>query len=358
MTIFADLRIAVVGPVPPPAGGMANQTKALVDALRDEGAKVTLIPVNRPIKPVWVNRVPILRALWRLPPYCFDLLRVVRNADLVHVLANSGLSWHLFAAPAVWIATMLKRPVIVNYRGGLADEFFRHSWRWVRPTIVKAAAVAVPSPYLQTVFRRYGVQAIEIPNIVDLNRFTTKKNQTAEGPCIIITRNLESIYGIDTALEAFSAISKALPDARLLVAGSGPDRAALEALSHDLGVAASVEFLGRLDSDNITRLYGRADLLLNPSRVDNSPNSIIEAMAARVPVVTTDAGGIPFIVEDQRHVLMVPVGDSGAMARAAVYVLQNESVALKMSSDAFELVQKYAWRNVRLCLNALYADAL
>jgi len=356
--VFDNLRVAVVGPIPPPAGGMANQTKALVDALQEEGAKPVLIAVNRPVRPNFIGRVPVVRALWRLPIYCLELVRQLRDAQIVHVLANSGLSWYLFAVPAVWIAAALRRPVIVNYRGGLAEEFFARSWRWVKPTIDMAAAVAVPSPYLQTVFKRFGVEAIEVPNIIDLHRFANNEKRKPDGPRIIITRNLESIYGIDTALKAFAEIRKAFPNAKLLVAGSGPKRVALETLSRELGVESNIEFLGRLDLDEIARLYAGADLMINPSRVDNSPNSIIEAMAAKVPIVTTDAGGIPFIVEDRKHVLMVPIDDFSAMADAALYVLQDGKASYEMCNNAYDLVQKYTWQNVRTCLNELYVGVL
>ena len=98
---FSALRVLLVGPLPPPAGGMANQTRQLAELLRAEGAQVEVVQVNAPYRPAWAERLKGVRALFRLLPYLLHLWRGCGRADVVHVMANSGWSWHLFAAPAV-----------------------------------------------------------------------------------------------------------------------------------------------------------------------------------------------------------------------------------------------------------------
>ena len=121
------LKIALVGPLPPPEGGMANQTRQLGELLVKEGAQVTLVRVNAPYRPRWIGRLRGVRAFFRLVPYVFDLWRAAGRVDLFHVMANSGWSWHLFAAPAVWVARLRGVPCVVNYRGGEADSFLDRS---------------------------------------------------------------------------------------------------------------------------------------------------------------------------------------------------------------------------------------
>ena len=104
---FPDMHIAVVGPLPPPAGGMANQTRQLVELLRGEGAGVEVVQVNAPYRPTWAGRLKGVRAIFRLVPYFLQLWRAAGRADLLHVMANSGWSWHLFAAPAIWIGGLV-----------------------------------------------------------------------------------------------------------------------------------------------------------------------------------------------------------------------------------------------------------
>ncbi len=89
-------------------------------------------------------------------------------------MANSGWAWHLFAAPAVWIARWRGRPVVVNYRGGEAEAFMAREARWVVPTLARASAVIVPSGFLAGVFRKHGIGAEIVQNIIDLSRFRTR----------------------------------------------------------------------------------------------------------------------------------------------------------------------------------------
>lgn len=354
---FAGLRVALVGPLPPPAGGMANQTRQLAELLGQEGARVELVQVNAPYRPAWIGRVQGLRAVARLLPYGIGLWRAVGRADIVHVMANSGWSWHLFAAPAVWIGSLRRRPVIVNYHGGEAEAFLRRSAARVRPTLARASQLLFPSGFLKEVFGRFGVEGRVVPNVVDLARFAPAA-QRKRGAHLVVARNLEPIYGIDTALRAFAVLAARRPEARLSVAGSGPQRAELEALAASLGVAERVRFTGRLDRDQMADLYRNADVTLNPSRVDNMPVSVLESMACGVPVVTTDVGGIPFLVRHERTALLVPPDAPEAMAAAALRVLDDAPLAAALGEAGLEEVRRYAWPSVRTALLAAYEDAL
>ncbi|MCK6387450.1 MAG: glycosyltransferase, partial [Zoogloea sp.] len=169
---FSGLRAALVGPLPPPAGGMANQTWQLAELLRQEGASVELVQVNVPYRPAWVERFRGLRALVRLFPYGVALWRAAGRADIVHVMASSGWAWHLFAAPAVWIGRARGRPVVVNYHGGEAEGFLQRSAARVRPTVRRASQLLFPSGFLVDVFGRFGMLGRVVPNVVDLARFT------------------------------------------------------------------------------------------------------------------------------------------------------------------------------------------
>ena len=130
-------RIAIVGPLPPPAGGMANQTKKLAEFIQKERVDVDIIQVNADYRPRFVRKIPILRAGFRLVDYFITLKRRLAQVQVVHIMANSGWSWHLFAMPAIWVAHRLNVPVVLNYRGGYAEDFFEESWRWVRPSLEK-----------------------------------------------------------------------------------------------------------------------------------------------------------------------------------------------------------------------------
>lgn len=351
------ISIGLVGPLPPPSGGMANQTRQLAGLLADNAMTVEIVQVNAPYRPAWVAGFRGVRAVFRLVPYLLRLWQCAGRADLFHVMANSGWAWHLCAAPAVWIARLRGVPVVVNYRGGEAQPFMRRQSTLVRPTLRRAFAVVVPSGFLQDVFRQFGIAAEIVPNIIDLSRFRPGPPR-ARKHHIIVTRNLEDIYDIPTALRAFVVIRQAHPDATLTVAGSGPARAELERLAETLGIAASVRFTGRVDNERIAGLYRDADLMLNPSTADNMPISLLEAMASGVPIVTTNVGGIPHLLTDAWAAVMVPPRDPAAMAAAALRVLAEDGLARALVEAGAQRAASFSWVQVRPRLFAVYARAI
>lgn len=364
MSEFAGLRIALVGPLPLGAGGatvgggMANQTQQLANLLQRERTVVELVPTNAPHRPALVARLRAVRAAFRLLPYLFALWRAAGRNDLVHVMANSGWAWHLFAAPAIWIAWARRVPAVVNYRGGQAHAFLARSAPLVRWSVRRAAALIVPSGFLQAVFEHHGIAAQVVPNVVDLARFRPRDARMAAGAHLVVTRHLEPIYDNATALRAFALLRRQRPDARLSIAGSGPDEPRLRALAVELGIGDAVVFAGGLDRDAIAALYRNADVCINPSLADNAPNSLLEAMASGVAVVSTDVGGVPFLVEHDKTALLVAPQDPDAMAREVLRILGDAALRERLVRNALLLVQRHTWAQVAPRLAAVYRQAL
>lgn len=354
---MTERTIALVGPLPPPSGGMANQTLQLARLLQESGVTVKIVRVNPPYRPACVGHLRGIRAGFRIMPYLWQLWSAAGHADLMHVMANSGLAWHLFAAPAIWIASLRRIPVIVNYRGGEAERFLERQIAWVKFTLRRAHSVAVPSLFLEGVFSRFGVKTEIVPNIIDLARFHPSAMRISTHH-IVVTRNLEDIYDIPTALRAFVDIRRIHPDARLTIAGSGPRLIDLQALADALGISGAVRFTGRLDNEQIAELCRDADLLLNPSTADNMPISLIEAMASGVPIVSTDVGGIPYLVTDPGTALLVSPKDPAAMAAAALRIFDDPELAASLRQTGLHCAAKFTWVQVKPRLFALYARAL
>jgi glycosyltransferase involved in cell wall biosynthesis len=353
------LKIGLVGPLPPPAGGMANQTRQLAELLESEGAVVTIVQVNPPYRPRFVEQVRGLRALVRFVPYAARLWHVAGRTDLLHVMANSGWAWHLYAAPAIGIARLRGTPSVVNYRGGEAETFLARASRRVAKTIQRSSALVVPSGFLQKVFARHGIESEIVPNIIDVERFRPATGALLPGKHrILVTRNLEPIYDIPMALRAFSLVVQAIPNAIMVVAGSGPELNALRSLAAELRIDRAVDFCGNLDRDQIAELYRTVSLVLNPSRVDNMPNSVLEAMASGVPVVSTSVGGVPWILRHDVTGLLVASGDHVAMAAAAKRVLSDADLASRLRTAALADIQQYTWARIKQQWSAVYSTAL
>jgi glycosyltransferase involved in cell wall biosynthesis len=216
-----------------------------------------------------------------------------------------------------------------------------------------ATRVIAPSEYLVDVFSAHGVRASSIPNFVDFERFSWRIRRPLR-PVFLSNRNFEAHYDVPCVLRAFSRIQAAWPEARLMVVGDGPKRDEIHALGTELGLQ-NVEFLGRVEHGKMPELYDRADIFLNTPLIDNMPNSILEAYACGLPVVTTDAGGIPYILEDEKTGLMVSKGDDRAVAEAALRILENPDLAAKLAeAGKKKALEEYSWERAREDWRKLY----
>lgn len=344
------IHVGLIAPAPPPFGGMANQARQLHALLEAEGLSVTLVQTNAPYRPEFIGKFRGVRAIFRLIPYLLRLWDTAGKVDLFHIFANSGWSWQLFTMPAVWIARLRKTPVVINYRGGEAQNYLAKSIRWVRPTLNAADAIVVPSGYLKQVFRAYGIETNIIPNNVDTQRFKPcpqRLKRYQSEPHLVVTRNLETIYDIQTAIHAVSILAKTVSGIMLSIAGDGPQREELQGLVKQLGLENVVKFTGKLTPEQISDLYYDADIMLNPTTVDNMPGSILESMACGIPVVTTDVGGIPFIAEDERTALFVNVSDATAMAAQVERLLRDAPLFTLLVENGKKEVQSYTWPVVK-----------
>lgn len=357
---FGGARFALVGPLPPPHGGMANQTKQLARLLTGEGARVDVVRTNAPYRPAFIGNVRGARALFRLVPYWRALDRACRHASHFHIMANSGWAWHLFAAPALYIAHRAGVPIVLNYRGGDAERFLEASFRSVQRTLRWAGDVVVPSTFLQEVFAKHGVSTRVVPNIIDLERFRPSARRAAngQGPHVLIARNLEAIYDIETGIRAFAELRAVCDGATLSVAGSGPEAERLEALVAELGLGSSVRFHGRVDNERMPELYAEADIALNPSLVDNMPNSVLEALASGVPVVSTRVGGVPALVDDGRDAVLVPAREPIPMARAMESLWSSPDKRAAVTRAGLDKARSFGWNVVRAQWAEVYTDAL
>jgi len=224
-----------------------------------------------------------------------------------------------------------------------------------RPLLRLAHAIVVPSAFLVEVFRRHGRPAIAIANVVDLDRLPWRERTTLR-PRFLSNRNLEPLYNVADVLRAFARIQAALPDAALTVVGQGSERARLEALRDRLGLR-QVTFVGAVPPEAMAAHYDAHDVYLNAPTIDNMPTSLVEAFACGLPVVTSDAGGIPHLVRQGDNGLMVPQGDPDALADAALRLFREPQLAARLAATARRDVEtRYTWPAVRPAWEALYAS--
>ncbi|MFC7961362.1 glycosyltransferase family 4 protein [Rhodococcoides kroppenstedtii] len=164
----------------------------------------------------------------------------------------------------------------------------------------------------------YGVDADRIRVIapgVDLARFTVPAQRRSDRPTVLCVRRLENRMGIDRLIAAWPAVASAHPDARLLVVGEGTQESALRALAASSPASSSIEFLGRVDDARLRSLYAAATVSVVPTvALEGFGLIALESCAVGCPPVVTDCGGLPDAVAGLDPSLIVPAGDSDALA--------------------------------------------
>lgn len=350
----SPLRLCVVAPSLGILGGQSVNAQRLIERLvEDPDIEVSFLPHDPTLPgPVQhLKRVKYLRTLATFAAYLVSLRRL-RRYDVVHVFSASYWSFLLAPAPAVLVGRAFGKRVILNYRSGEAADHLAH-WRSAVPLLRRASTLVVPSGYLVDVFARFGLAATPIFNFVNVDAIPHRERGPVR-PVFLANRNFVAHYNVDCVLRAFRLIQERWPDAELIVAGDGPERDALQALARELGLR-NTTFVGQVDPSRMFGLYDRADVYLNAPNLDNMPNSIIEAFAAGLPVVTTNAGGIPYIVTDGVNGLLSPCGDAEALAANALRLLDDGALARRISTRARADVEShYTWSAVHTAWRQVY----
>ncbi len=338
-------------------GGQAIQALRLMEGLsREPEIEAELLAINPrlpgPLR--WLQRIKYVRTLVTSIAYIASLLVRLPRFDVVHVFSASYLSFLIAPAPAILIARLYGKPVLLNYHSGEAEDHLRRWPRTAIPIIKLADRVVVPSDYLVSVCAKFGFQAERVSNTVDIARFRFCERPLLKH-VLLSNRNLERHYNVECTLRAFALIQQRVPNVRLIVAGDGSERCALRDLAASLA-PGKVDFVGAVAPENMPALYDQADIFVNASDVDNQPLSIIEAFASGLPVVTTDAGGIPEMVTDGETGLMVDRGDHEALAACVIRLLRNKELATDIAARAREECRRYSWASVSDKWLRLYRD--
>lgn len=343
----ARINVAIVAPSMGILGGHAVQAARLLRSWRhDPDVQAWLVPINPALPPILARaqRIKYLRTIVTQLFYWPLLVRELRRADIVHVFSASYWAFLLSAMPAVLVGKLFGKPVVLNYHSGQAPDHLRRS-AIARAVLRSVERVVVPSPFLQGVFERFDIASHVVPNTIDTEQFPFRL-RTALSPRMISVRNFEALYNLPCTLRAFRLVQDRYPDAELTLVGEGSQKPALHELVRKLGLD-HVMFAGRVPPVEMPQYYADADVYLQTPDIDNMPLSILEAFASGCPVVSTDAGGVPVIVTDGVHGLLVPRNDHGAAANAVMRLLEDPSLATRLATAGHETLRRYQWPLVR-----------
>lgn len=341
------LRVALVAPTLGILGGQSVQADRLLAAWRDDPAvDAWLVPVNP--TPPWPLRSAVrfkyARTAATQLAYWPQLVRELARADVVHVFSASYFSFLLAPLPAMLVARTLGKSILLNYHSGEAPDHLRRS-RVARLALTRVDRNVVPSGFLRDVFASFGIEAAVIPNIIDASRITFRERPRL-APRLVSTRSFERLYNVACTLRAFRIIQERYAGATLTLVGDGRERSSLERLARDLALR-NVTFAGRVDPSQIFRYYAEADIYVQTPDIDNMPLSVLEAYASGLPVVSTNAGGVPYILEHGRQGLLADTDDAEGVAAAVLRLLEEPALASQVIEGGRRQVETCTWPQVR-----------
>jgi len=338
----------------PTYGGSGAVATELGIALAERGHEVHFITYRQPFRlpsflpRIFFHEVDVGRyPLFEFPPY--DLALAVRMHEVVksHHLELLHCHYAIPHATSAWIAREMLREtgedieVITTLHGtditivGQDPSFYPIT----KFSIEKSDRITAVSQYLkEETCRAFGCDgpAIDVihnfidPDIYDRDKYPPllRTQFGSTRPILMHVSNFRTVKRVRDVIRVYAEVNREIPSVLVMI-GDGPDRPAAEEEARMLGVENSVSFLGKLDQ--IAPLLAAADLFLLPSQSESFGLSALEALASGVPVIGTNAGGLPEVVRDGETGVLCGVGDIPGMAAAALEILQDRNRWSEMS---------------------------
>jgi glycosyltransferase involved in cell wall biosynthesis len=220
----------------------------------------------------------------------------------------------------------------------------------------KAYKVVSPSDYLKHAFAKAGFHNIQvIPNSIELEKYEFKARENVQ-PKLLWVRSFADIYNPLMAVKVLEALKTSFPEAQLTMVGPDKDGSLELCKNWADEKGLSVTFTGLLPKTEWTILAATHDIFINTSRFDNMPVGVIEAMALGLPVVSTDVGGIPFMIQNRVNGMLVPDNDVLAMKLAIEELIENPQLGCDISMKAKDYMEKLDWLHIKTLWNNLLAQ--
>ncbi|MCI0329330.1 MAG: glycosyltransferase [candidate division Zixibacteria bacterium] len=301
----------------------------------------------------------ILHPLWHPTGTKLDYLinswsvrRLVRalKPDILHAhyatsygYLGAGCNFHPFVITA-WGSDVLEFPKSALKR------------KLLHSTLSKADGVTTAGKFLAGATEKLlgnRQKVILTPFGVDVETFQPRQKDKHKTIVIGTTKSLEPVYGLEFLLRAFARLAR--NNIKILLVGDGSLRQKLKELAFELKIAEKVEFAGNAVHAEIPGYLQKVDILVNPSLRESFGVSVLEAQACEIPVIASDIGGLPEVVQDGVTGFLVPPTDVNALAEKIELLVSDESLRKRMGKGGREFVKKnYDWSENAKIMERLY----
>lgn len=331
-------KVLIIANYQPSVGGISVQVELLHKYLNsEEGYQVDIFSLKASI----IKRIFLI----------FKLLITARKYDVLHVHACSDRGF-LPAIVGAYVGKIYKKRIILTYHGGGADAFFARKIKLVRKTLRKFDSVIVLSGYLKKIFDTYNLPCIVIPNIAEFNA-NLYKSKTKIEPKYISVRHLRELYNVKCILKAFEIVKKEIPFATLTILGDGDQKEMLQHWVNEHNLK-DVIFVGAVPHNKMNEYLLQNDIFLSAPKTDNMPMSILEAYNAGLLVISSNVGGVPYMLNDNETGLLFESDNADELAKKMIHSVQNKQHAIEMIQNAYQSLDMYKWENIRVKLLEVY----
>ena len=266
--------------------------------------------------------------------------------ELVLIDTYSTLNFY-FAFVSAIACQVFKIKYIAILRGGNLPRRLDSNPKLCRIIFGFSYKLVSPSLYLQKAFSDFGYKVHFIPNAMDIARYKYSKREI-NSPKLLYVRSFHKTYNPTLAVRVVKELSINHPNVMLTMVGPDKDGSLQEVkeLSKQLRVDKRIKFTGYLSKDDIISTSMNHNIFINTTNFDNMPVSVMEAMALGIPVVSTNVGGMPYLIKDEFSGLLVEKENTQAMVYAIEYLVNNPDVFQEISFNARQSILKYDWVNI------------
>ncbi len=365
----------------PTFGGSGVLATELGMALSDKGYEVHFITYEQPVRltqsfhpNIYFHEVKVpTYPLFDFPPYETALASTMVNVILNQNLDILHLHYAIPHASAAYFARQILKksgrdiPFITTLHG--TDITLVGRDPTYAPVVTFSinesdAITAVSDSLREETLRSFKIEKeiFVIPNFVDIKRFhQTDKDHfkqmlaPANERILVHVSNFRAVKRVKDVIRIFEKIRKEIPS-KLLMIGDGPDRQSAEDLAREMGIYNDVRFLGK--QEQISEILSIADLFILPSETESFGLSALEAMACNVPLISTNAGGLPEINIEGKTGFLSDVGDVDSMAKNAIYILNDDERLTQFKKAAIAQARKFEKQHIIPQYEQLYCEVI
>jgi len=284
--------------------------------------------------------------VFRMLDMLWSIVKFRKKIDLVVIDTYSTSSfWYAFLTSQ--LVRILKIDYLPILHGGNLPDRLRNNPRLCKMLFGNACKNAAPSNYLLHHFELNGFNnTVFIPNAIEIDNYTFKERKTV-APHLLWVRSFAKIYNPNMAVEVLQQLRESYPEASLCMVGPDKDGSmeATKMLAAEYGL--EVIFTGKLSKKEWTALSENYSIFINTTHFDNTPVSIMEAMALGLPVISTNVGGIPYLLKDADDALLVHDNSVDQMVAAITTLCENEILVQTLSRNARAKAESFDWSNVK-----------